>query len=109
MPVGKFCERYRDGLEDHGVVEGWERKRVRRRARRKRWCTVTGLGRTSTYVPHVSSPMFEGSKAPRGGNSNSSKAPYHDQYGGLSAALPLVAHAIPACGAVQARRRRGIR
>jgi hypothetical protein len=60
------------------------------------------------YVPYVSSPMLEGSKAPRGGNSNSGKVPYHDQYGGSSTALPLVAHTIPACGAVRARRRRGV-
>ncbi|KAF7347345.1 Glycosyltransferase family 2 protein [Mycena venus] len=44
MPLGEFCERYREGLEERGVHEGNERERVEQ-AR-----TVFGLGEMDVVV-----------------------------------------------------------
>ncbi|KAJ7867331.1 hypothetical protein B0H14DRAFT_3589793 [Mycena olivaceomarginata] len=51
--------------------------------------------RADQWAPYALSPMLEGGEAPWGGNSKSGAAPYHDQYGGSSAALLLAAHALP--------------
>ncbi|KAK6995982.1 glycosyltransferase family 2 protein [Favolaschia claudopus] len=119
MGMGEFCERYREVLEERGVVEGSEREKVDQ-AR-----TAFGLGERDVvvgvqkvYLSHAAfhcleDPLrasdVEEQKRNRVVEGNVAAADpyapgtvgvaagggYHDPYAGSTAALPLVANASP--------------